>query len=590
MLNKTFQFAILALSALLLGACAQLPENPDAQGGVPEAAQASGSNAAPQVTAKPEPKGPELPKIELTDRIMFELLVAEIAGQRGNIGLSVQTYIDLARRTRDPRIAHRATEVAIFARNAEAATIAATLWVETDPDSLAASQALVGVLVNSNQLDKAKPVIARLLAADAKTRPDSILQLSRLLARAADKDAALALVRELVQPYDNLAASHFTIAQAALTAQHNDVALEEARAAEKIRPEWELAVLLEAQILQQDTNAASIERLRTFLKAHPKSREIRMTLARLLVGDKQYADARAEFQTLQELFPDDVDVIFAIGILSVQLNDVALAERNFKRLLTLDYRDKDSIHLYLGQIEEDQKHYKQALAEYDLVTGDEHFVTGRIRYASVLAKQGHLDDARKYLQNAEARSSEQRVQLILAEAQLLREANQVPEAFAFLAKKMEEMPDQPDLLYDYAMLADKLDRVDILEASLQKLIVLKPDYAHAYNALGYSLAERNVRLDEALKYIDKALQLAPDDAFIIDSMGWVQYRLGHYDDSLKFMRRAYVTRPDPDIAAHLGEVLWTVGKQDEAKRIWADAAKKNPDNEALLSTMKRFTQ
>jgi tetratricopeptide (TPR) repeat protein len=151
------------------------------------------------------------------------------------------------------------------------------------------------------------------------------------------------------------------------------------------------------------------------------------------------------------------------------------------------------------------------------------------------------------------------------------------------------MPDQPDLLYDYAMLAEKLDRVDILESSLHKLIALKPDYAHAYNALGYSLADRNVRLEEALQYIDKALQLAPDDAFIIDSMGWVQFRLGHYDASLKYMRRAYTVRPDPDIAAHLGEVLWTVGEHDEAQRVWQDARKKSPDNEALVNTMKRFT-
>ncbi|MEJ0045338.1 MAG: tetratricopeptide repeat protein [Rhodospirillales bacterium] len=283
-----------------------------------------------------------------------------------------------------------------------------------------------------------------------------------------------------------------------------------------------------------------------------------------------------------------MDVIFAVGILSLQLNDPDRAEASLRRLLAMDFRDKDSIHLYLGQIAEDRKQYPAALAEYAQVVEAEHFVAARIRYANVLAKQDHLAEARKYLQDADVRASTQRVQLTLAEAQLLRDANQTQEAFDFLAHNLEANPDQPDLLYDYAMVADKLDRTDVLEASLRKLIALKPDHAHAYNALGYSLAERNVRLDEALKFIDKALTLAPDDAFIVDSMGWVQFRLGHYESSLKFMRRAYASRPDPDIAAHLGEVLWTVGERDEAKRVWQDAAKKNPDNEALMSTMKRF--
>jgi tetratricopeptide (TPR) repeat protein len=591
----------LVVSALLLGACAQpgvkSAAPPESSATPPSAAQAAADSEseeepsaapAPSVAGAP-PKGPPLPKIELTDRIIFDLLLAEIAGQRGNIGLSVQTYIDLARRTRDPRIARRATEVALFSRNIEAATIAATLWVETDPDSVPAAQALTGILINSNQLDKVKPLIERLLAADAENRPEFMLQISRLLARVTDRAAALSLTRELVKPYDNMPEAHFTLAQIAFSAQDQTLALAEVHRAEALRPEWELAALLEAQILQRESNAASMARLRVFLKAYPKAREARLTLARLLVSEKQYPEARVEFQAMQKIFPEDPEVIFAVGILSLQLNDAALAESSFKRLLKLDYRDKESIRLYLGQIAEDDKRYADALAEYATITEGEHVVMARVRSATVIAKRDGLDAARKYLQDAEANDAQDRVQLILAEAQLLREANQVQVAFNYLQQNLDKQPDQPDLLYDYAMLAEKLDRIDILESSLRKLIMLKPDYAHAYNALGYSLAERNVRLDEALKYIDKALQLAPDDAFIIDSMGWVQYRLGHYDASLKYMRRAYTTRPDPDIAAHLGEVLWTLGEHDEAQRVWQDAAKKSPDNEALLNTIKRFT-
>jgi tetratricopeptide (TPR) repeat protein len=582
-----------SLAALLLAACAPIQTNqqdPSAQTEPAAIAEQSLPTPAAAMEA-PEPalpKGPDLPNNDLDAQTLYELLVAEVAAQRGNIALATQAYLDLSRRTRDPRVAKRATEVALFGRNAAAATEAATIWLETDPTSLQAAQSLTGILVNSNQLEKVKPVIARILVADGDNRGASILQLPRLLSRVPDRAAALKLTQDLVEPYQKMPESHLVIAQTALSAQNETLALAEVRAAVALRPQWELAALLEAQILQHQSDTAAVAKLREYLKTNPRAREARMTLARLLVSDKLYPEARAEFETLKQLFPGDADIIFAVGILSLQLNDLDVAEANLRQVLALDYRDKDSVQLYLGQIAEDRKQYPAALAAYGAVGDGEHYVMAQIRYATVLAKQDRMDDARKHLQQVNVSDTPQRVQLILAEAQLLREANQTQAAFDFLKQSLDAMPDQPDLLYDYAMVAEKLDRVDILEVNLRKLIALKPDNAHAYNALGYSLAERNVRLDEAFKYIDKALTLAPDDAFIIDSMGWVEFRLGHYQSSLKFMRRAYISRPDPDIAAHLGEVLWTMGERDEAKRVWQDAAKKNPDNEALTSTMKRF--
>jgi tetratricopeptide (TPR) repeat protein len=573
------------LLALLLAACAQ----PVRQADVPAAPAPAPAEAAPAAAAPVIPKGPDLPKIDLNERILFDLLLAEVAGQRGNAALSSQTYVDLARRTRDPRIARRATEIALYSRNLEQAAEAAAIWVETDPESMQALQALTGILVNSNQTENVRPYLERLLAKEVEGTPDSLLQLNRLLGRVPDKAAALRLIRQLTNPYAKLPEAHFAIAQAALTAQDETLALAEIRVAQELRPDWEVAALLEAQLLQRESNAAAIGRLQAFLKAAPKAREARMALARLLVGDKQYPEARGQFQVLLDTFPDDTEVVFAVGILSIQLNDFARAEKNLTRLLDLDYKDKPAIRLYLGQIAEDQKQYDAALAQYAEVKNGEHFTMAQIRIANVMAKQGRLDEGRRHLQAVTTKNNQQRVQLMLAEAQLLREANQLPAAFEFLAQSLDKLPNHPDLLYDYAMLAEKLDRNDILESSLRKLIALKPDHAHAYNALGYSLADRNVRLDEALQYIDKALKLAPDDAFIVDSMGWVQFRLGNFEDSLKYIRRAYGARPDPDIAAHLGEVLWALGRHDEARRVWQDAAKTNPGNEALLSTMKRFT-
>jgi tetratricopeptide (TPR) repeat protein len=244
--------------------------------------------------------------------------------------------------------------------------------------------------------------------------------------------------------------------------------------------------------------------------------------------------------------------------------------------------------MYLGQIAEEQKHYSEAMRWYEEVTGGEQYLQAQIHYALALSKQGKLEAARAHLRQIEVSSDQARVRLLLAEAQMLRDANRPLEAFDLIGGALMSAPDQPELLYDYAMLAEKLERMDLLEANLRKLISLQPDHAHAYNALGYSLAERNLRLPEAQELIERALRLSPDDPFIIDSMGWVLYRMGKSKEALEYLRKAYGARPDPEIAAHLGEVLWVAGEHREAEKIWLEAAKKTPGNDALNSTIKRF--
>ena len=573
--------------ALLLAACAQRPVQQAAT--EPAINQGGPEQPEPEAAAAPAPApAPELPKQELTEAVLYEYLLAEIAGQRGSIGLAAQAYVDLAKRTRDPRIAKRATEVALYARMPSAAIDAAKIWYETEPSSMQALQALTGLLIEAKRHEEALPYLQKLVSAESNNSGDGFLQVSRLLASNRDKALILKLVQQLAQPYPKLAQAHFAVAQAAAAAEQRELALAEVRAAAALKPDWDLAVLLEAQLLQRQSNALALQRLAAFLERHPKAREVRMSYARVLVAERKYTEARAEFQILSKDFPDNVDVVFAVGVLSLQLQDYPLAEANFKRLLVLPYRDKNTARLYLGQIAEEQKNYPEALRWYEEVPGGEQYLKAQIRYALVLAKQGKLDAARAHLRQVDVSNNQERVQLLLTEAQLLRDANQPREAFDLVGRALESMPDQPELLYDYAMLAEKLDRLDLLEINLKKLISLQPDHAHAYNALGYSLAERNLRLPEAEGLIEKALQLSPDDPFIIDSMGWVLYRMGKNEQALEFLRKAYAARPDPEIAAHLGEVLWVAGERREAEKVWLEAAKKTPDNDALNSTIKRF--
>lgn len=580
-------FAAMAFAAL--AGCAVNPPQPAT---AHEEAQDESDADVPQGDGQAGQAEPEnraaYPKEELTEETLYEFLLAEIAGQRGNVALSAQAYVDLAKRTRDPRIARRATEIALYARMNNAAIEAATIWHETDPTSTRALQAVAGLLVSAGRYDEALPHLKKLLADSANDPATGFTQLTRTLAGAKDRQAALKLVQGLAADYPGLPEAHLAVARTAVGAGEERIALEEARKARQSRPDSEPAVLLEAQLLQKVSADQAVAVLASFVKKYPAAREARLAYARILVAQKRFDEARAEFQKLMVGVPDNTDMAFAVALLSLQLKDYDAAERYLKSLISSSYRDKDGVRLYLGQVAEERKNFPEALKWYGEIGEGEQYVQGQIRYAQVLAREGKLDEARARLQQAAANSSQQRVQLILAEAQLLRDANQPKAAFDLVGKALDRLPNNPDLLYDYAMLADKIERVDILEASLRKLIEIRPEHAHAYNALGYSLADRNERLPEARELIEKALKLAPDDSFIIDSMGWVLYRMGNLKDSLGYLRRAFAGRPDPEIAAHLGEVLWALGERTEAERVWRDATRESPDNETLANTIKRL--
>ena len=593
-----FRNALPAVVAIvLLAACAQTPVQLTPTG-TPQGAAGESRVRAPTVQVQrplprarpavtPDPE-PDLPKQELTDAILYEFLLAEIAGQRGNIGLAAQAYADLAKRTRDPRIARRASEIAIFARMNRAALDSARIWYETDPRSGRALQVLIGLLVAGNQFDEALPYIRNMLVAEGADVAAIFQQLARTLSGAADKPGAVRLARSLAELNPSLPQARLLVAQAAIAAGDEGLALEEVRRARSLRPEWESAVLLEAQIMQPRSNAAALDVLKRFLDQYPGSREVRLNYARTLVAEKRFDESRAQFQRLMQAFPDDAEVVYAVSLLSLQLKDLAQAEVNLKHLLGLDFHDKDQVRMYLGQIAEEQKRPADAMKWYGEVEDGDQYLGARIRHAQILAKQGQLDAARAWLQGTAVRNNQQRVQLVLAEAQLLRDGNDARSAFDLLTAALDRTPNNPDLLYDHAMMAERIDRVEVMESSLRKLIELRPDNAHAYNALGYSLADRNLRLPEARTLIERALKLAPDDAFIIDSMGWVLYRQGDLKGAVEYLQRAFSSRPDAEIAAHLAEALWASGDRTAAERLLREASAKTPENETLQKTLQRL--
>jgi tetratricopeptide (TPR) repeat protein len=552
------------------------------------AQQPAEESTSPRTAAPARKPQPKLPLQDLSEPILYEFLLGEIAAQRGSPGIAAQTYVDLAKRTRDPRIARRAVEIANQARMQDLALEAARLWHDIEPASPQALQTVTLLLVATKRVDEAEPYLAKLLATEPTAAANGFMQLGRLLAGNQDTAANLRVVQRLAARYPELAQAHFALAQAALAANDEALALSEIRRASELRPDWEAAAVYEAQLLQRRSPADAAKRLDAFLEKYPDSRDVRLNYARALAVDKRFAESRAEFDKILARNRDDTDAIYAVGLLAMQVKDYPTAEASMKRLLEIGYRDPDGVRYTLGQIAEEQKDWPRAIEWYKTIRRGDHAMPARMRTANALAKQGKLEEARAFLKAVKTDDEPQRVQLVIAESQLLREANLHRDAFALLGEALKKNPDQPELLYDHALTAERIDRFDVLEANLKRLIQLRPEHAHAYNALGYSLADRNLRLPEARKLIEKALELAPEDYFIIDSMGWVLYRQGDLAGAAQQLKRAWRGRPDGEIGAHLGEVLWMMGERDEAERIWKEAEQASPENETLQKTIKRF--
>ncbi|EOA02648.1 MULTISPECIES: tetratricopeptide repeat protein [Herbaspirillum] len=591
----------LLTSSLLLTACASLQQpgdKADAQAAQDQksASAKSAANRKKAPKAKVQPQEDTLPALELSEDILYKVLTAEIAFQRGQWQSAYVTMLAAAQQTRDPRLAKRAAEMAVAARQAGEALVAVRLWTELAPHSDEALQNYLGLIMLSDSVDEIEPLLTQRLAdAAPQARGPMILQIQRLLSRAKDKQASFTILQNITKPYGDLMETHLALAQGAFSIGDGAQAQREARAALKIKPDSELAVLTAAQVASDNKDATKL--VTDFLRKYPDAREVRVAYARSLVEQKDYKQARSQFETLLKEDGEDATTLFALGVLSAQTDQLKDAEYYLQRYLQVlsaqpeDDRDPSQALLLLSRIAEERRDLDSALRYLDQAEpGSEGYVNIQVRRAQLLARKADIEGARKALEQAQSESANdgEQLQLLLAESSLLRDANRNQEAADVLKGGLERFPNNTDLLYDYSMVLEKLGKYDEMEKSLRRVMQLAPGNQHAYNALGYSLADRNVRLPEALELIQKAADLAPEDAFIADSLGWVLFRMGRAEQAETQMRRAYGLRPDVEIGVHLGEVLWTNGKQDEARKVWREAALKEPNNEVLKSTLARL--
>lgn len=540
----------------------------------------------------------KLPDNVLTEEILYKLLTSEIAYQRGNWEAAYVTILGVAQQTRDPRLAKRASEIALAVRRPHEALAAIALWRELAPDSLEATQYYLGFMAISNNLSEIQRIYAEQLK-KAETEPKQyaalMLQAQRLLARARDKQQGFATLEALLAPYLNRPEAHLALAQAAVSNRDQARAIQEANLVLQQQPDSHLAILTIAQASEKSDAAKA---LAGFLQKNPQAHDVRLAYGSILIDNKQFQEARTQFEQLLHDRPNDATAMYTLGALALDERHLDTAEKYFTRYLqtiesdSTQERDPTAALLNLSQIALEHNDHVKALAWLEKVPeldGKNNAWLGvQFRRAQILAADKKLDEARQLLHSIDTDNANEQVQVIQTEIQLLRNAKQFDEATLVAQKGLQIHTDHPDLLYDYALLAEAQQKIDEMESTLKRVIALAPDNPQAYNALGYSLADRNLRLDEALGLIEKALALAPNDPFILDSFGWVHFKLGHYDQAEKTLRQAYALRADAEISIHLGEVLWATGKQDEARQLWRDVKHKDPDNPALLQTLTRL--
>jgi tetratricopeptide (TPR) repeat protein len=566
-----------------------------------DAGKSGGAPGAASVAASPAGTPPAatlvLPNVALTSELVYRITKAELEFKQGNWQGPYITMLALAQQTRDPRLAQRGAEMAMTAKQGAEALSAIRLWRTLAPTSDEAIQFQLGFLVNQPDLREAEQVFAlRLKLLEPKARPLAMFQMQQLLAHLKDQRAAFALQERVLAPYDALLETHLILAQSAFALNDAGRAHAEAERALAIKADSELAVLTKAQVAGDLEKALAV--LSEFLGKYPQASEVRAAYARILVDAKQIGLAQQQFLMLLKDQPDNPATLYSLGAMAMQDQDLPNAEKYLTRYIEVladqqnSERDPAKVLITLAQLAEHRGDLAAAYRWLEQIdaSDDKQYLAARLKMAQLTARQGRLDDARAQLADLQPSEGNDQAQVLLVDAQLLRDAGDVLSAFVILENANQRFPGNPDLLYEFALIAEKLGRFELMEKTLRQVMIAAPDNQQAYNALGYSLAERNQRLPEAYSLIARALAMAPGDPYIMDSMGWVQFRMGQLDDAEATLRRAYALRNDAEIAVHLGEVLFAKGDLQGARQLWQDAQRKDPQNDVLKTTLSRLNQ
>lgn len=526
---------------------------------------------------------PQTPEEAAQADLMYQLLVGEIAGHMGQLQASLESYLQAARLSDDPTVAERATRIGLFAEAPGAALPAAERWVALDPDSLDARQVLAGLLVNAGRPEAAVPHLVQVLEQMESMEGNGLGLLVNILSRAGDADAAVAAMEQVVRQRGGDPRAHLALGHLALGQERPQAAARAAARALELDPRLKEAWLLRARALQSAGDAkAALEALGGAVRQDPADPDLRTQYGRALVQAGRFAHAQEQFEAVLEARPGEVDTLYTLGLIHIERQQLDRARSYLQQVVEAGERSAEA-HYYLGRIAEQQGDDQAAVTHYRRVGEGRRAAESLIRIARLRAERGDVEEARQALQllRQQAEDPRLRVQAYLGEADILQDAGRPEAAMTVLDEALEAHPEEPDLLYSRALLAERLDRIDRAVADLERILDQDPDNASALNALGYTLADRTDRYEEAQGYIRRALDQRPEDPAILDSMGWVLYRLGRLEQAEDYLRRAYDQLQDAEVAGHLAIVLWERDRRDEAREILRRALERDPEDADL---------
>lgn len=534
---------------------------------------------------------PDFPT-DISPQMLYQLMVAEIAFQRGQMDVAVANYLDAAKETNDPKVSERATQLAIYAQDMSAALTAAALWVELDEENPDTHRTYAAILLKIGRAADAVNEYERMIQLmPPEDAPRAYSMIVSQLSREQNHALALSVMEKLVENRKDDPDALFAYAHLAMRHAQFDSALATLDEVLESNPDWSKAIILRARILaMQGGREQALAYLADVLKkdSMAKNVEVGITYARMLTEARQLDEALKQFIRLTQIAPKNEELHYFSGVLALQMKQTDIARKHLEKVVKLDRERAFEANYYLGQVAELEEDYKEAIIRYSSVRRGELYFNAQIRVVALLSQQKKFQQALDHLKSIRPVNDQQQIQLYLLKGDVLREAERYDDAKQFYSSILDSNPEETTIRYARALIAEKLGELDLLESDLRTILQTEPDNAQVLNALGYTLADRTKRYEEALQYIQKAMELQPNDAAVIDSMGWVKYRLGDYEAAVAHLRKANELARDPEIAAHLGEVLWVMGKKNDALKVWEESLKENPGHEVLLQTMKRF--
>ncbi|MDG1302959.1 MAG: tetratricopeptide repeat protein [Pseudomonadales bacterium] len=590
------QSLLLVIALILLGGCTSqsvkesAPKKTDASSAAVDAsaeAEASAVNASIAESKVPKrPRPSDYPVAPFPKDALYQLLVAEVAGYRGEYSTALEKYVDMALKTRDAGVAQRAAMLAVYLKRYEEALTTSKIWVEQEPDSIEARRYLSEQLLRIGDMEQAIVHMEAIKSLGGLANFESFAYSAANMDDEGREVLLEAMSRMLAEyPGDE----QLMFSKAVLLEQSGQLeeALQLANQLLVSKKDINVIVLKVNALKDLLRTDEALIFLESTLEEFADKRRLRLIYARMLFEAERLVDAEKQYEQVHQQAPNDSDILFALALISMEQGKDESAKGYLNQMIRFNRRANEA-HYYLGSIADKNDEIPQAISEYKMVGPGREYLAAQVRIAALLADQDRLDDARAHLENQRANNPERYNRLVMIEGQLLSERGHEAEFFELLETVIQKQPENVELLYFRAMTGQSLGRLDVLEQDLLRVIEIDPGNADAMNALGYTLADQTDRHDEALVLIERALEIKPNEAAFIDSLGWVQYRLENYKDAVTNLRKALLLFDNDEVAAHLGEVLWVSGEQQEARNVWQKALDARPDSDILKRVIKRF--